>query len=36
MLKPKTRWNVQTADQNKVAALVEQLHITPLVAACFS
>ncbi len=32
MLKPKTRWNVQTAESNKVDALVEQLHITPLVA----
>ena len=32
MLKPKTRWNVQTADSNKSAALVDQLHITPLVA----
>ena len=32
MLKPKTRWNVQTADTKKSAALVDQLHITPLVA----
>jgi len=32
MLKPKTRWNVQAADSNKITALVEQLHITPLVA----
>lgn len=32
MLKPKTRWNVQTADINKISALVDQLHITPLVA----
>ncbi len=31
MLKSKTRWNVQTADSKKSAALVEQLHITPLV-----
>lgn len=33
MLKPKTRWNLRTADENKVAALAEELHITPLVAA---
>ncbi|MFF5396737.1 single-stranded-DNA-specific exonuclease RecJ [Peribacillus butanolivorans] len=33
MLKPKTRWNLRTADENKVAELAEELHITPLVAA---
>ncbi|MGE7905308.1 single-stranded-DNA-specific exonuclease RecJ [Peribacillus sp. NPDC094092] len=33
MLKPKTRWNLRTADENKVAVLAEELHITPLVAA---
>ena len=32
MLKPKTRWNVQSADEEKVAALANELHITPLVA----
>lgn len=32
MLKSKMRWNVQTADSKKSAVLVEQLHITPLVA----
>lgn len=33
MLKPKTRWMVQSADSNKIATLVEHLHITPLVAS---
>ncbi|KON70234.1 recombinase RecJ [Peribacillus butanolivorans] len=33
MLKPKTRWNLRTAVENKVAELAEELHITPLVAA---
>ncbi|MGM9956361.1 MAG: single-stranded-DNA-specific exonuclease RecJ [Peribacillus sp.] len=32
MLKPKTRWNVKSVDENKVAILAEELHITPLVA----
>lgn len=32
MLKSKSRWNLQTADQNIVEVLAQELHITPLVA----
>ena len=33
MLKAKTRWKVSESDKHKVDELVEQLHITPLVAS---
>jgi single-stranded-DNA-specific exonuclease len=33
MLRSRTRWDLQTADKQSVQTLVEQLHLTPLVAS---